>query len=88
MCWLVQQSERRLPLYHFDFYRLDESTDLEGIGMDEFLADPNAVSVIEWADRIPAVLQQAPVRIELTSSGETTRTIRMYSHGRKEHSRS
>lgn len=78
----------RIPLYHFDLYRLDESSDLEGIGIDEFLSDPTAVSVIEWADRIPAVLQQASIRIELTSLSETNRTIRMYSsHGRKEHSR-
>ncbi len=77
----------RIPLYHFDLYRLDESRDVEGIGMDEFLSDPTAISVIEWADRIPAVLQQASVRIELTSSGETGRTIRVYSHGCKEHSR-
>ncbi len=77
----------KVPLYHFDLYRLDESSDLEGIGMNEFLSDPSAVSVIEWADRIPSVLQQAPIRIELASTSETSRTIRMYSHGRKEHSR-
>ncbi|MBI3999109.1 MAG: tRNA (adenosine(37)-N6)-threonylcarbamoyltransferase complex ATPase subunit type 1 TsaE, partial [Candidatus Omnitrophica bacterium] len=70
----------RAPLYHFDLYRLDESSDLEEIGMDEFLSDPNAISVVEWADRIPAVFNQAPVRIELTSLSETDRIIRMYSH--------
>ena len=78
----------KIPLYHFDLYRLDKSSDLEGIGVDEFLSDPTAISVIEWADRIPTILQQAPVRIELTSSSETNRTIRMYSHGHKKHSRS
>lgn len=77
----------RIPFYHFDFYRLDESSDLEGIGMDEFLSDPNAISVVEWADRIPVVLREASIRIELASSGETNRIIRMYSHERKHSSR-
>ena len=67
--------EGRIPLYHFDLFRLDESSDLEGIGIVEFLADPNAVSVIEWADRVPSVLEQAHLTIQLTRNGESDRTI-------------
>ena len=72
----------RIPLHHFDLYRLDESSDLEGIGMDEFLTDPNVVSVVEWADRVPSVLKQAHVQVKLTRSGETDRTIEVYSHAK------
>ena len=69
----------RLPLYHFDLYRLDKQVDAETIGMDEYLDDPNAISVVEWADRIPVILKQARVRIELVmAKGTTERIINMY----------
>ena len=45
----------RLPLFHFDFYRLRERAELEEIGFDDYLAD-DAITVIEWADRFPQVL--------------------------------
>jgi len=45
----------RLPLYHFDCYRLDEPGELLGIGMDEYL-DGRGVVVMEWADKFPELL--------------------------------
>lgn len=68
----------RIPLYHFDLYRLEHISDLEAIGADEFLSDPEAVSVVEWADRIPSVLKRADLHIELNRTGENGRTIRIH----------
>jgi len=65
----------RVPLYHFDFYRLEEVKDLEEIGLREFLSDPQAVSVAEWADRVPEIVRDADVRIDMSITGETTREI-------------
>ena len=67
----------RIPLYHFDLYRLDESSNVEDIGLEEFMNDPNAISVIEWADRIPKISKQADIVIQLSKHGETERIIRM-----------
>ncbi|MBE7066051.1 MAG: tRNA (adenosine(37)-N6)-threonylcarbamoyltransferase complex ATPase subunit type 1 TsaE [Ruminococcaceae bacterium] len=39
-------------LLHFDLYRLESFDDLENIGFDEYM-DQNAVSVIEWSEKIP-----------------------------------
>ncbi|HLD56197.1 MAG TPA: tRNA (adenosine(37)-N6)-threonylcarbamoyltransferase complex ATPase subunit type 1 TsaE [Candidatus Omnitrophota bacterium] len=72
----------RIPLHHFDLYRLDQKSDLEGIGLEEFLADPKAVSVIEWADRIPEVSKQADLVVKLASKGKDKREIKLYSHER------
>ncbi|OGW84619.1 MAG: tRNA (adenosine(37)-N6)-threonylcarbamoyltransferase complex ATPase subunit type 1 TsaE [Omnitrophica bacterium RIFCSPHIGHO2_02_FULL_46_11] len=72
----------RIPLYHFDLYRFHESTNIEDIGLDEFIDDPNAISVVEWADRIPRISKQADIVIELSKRGETGRTIRMKERGR------
>lgn len=42
-------------LRHIDLYRLTDSTvDLERIGLQELVADKAAITVIEWADRMPA----------------------------------
>lgn len=71
----------RIPLYHFDLYRLEGEGDFEGIGLDEYLSDRKAVSVIEWADRAPKLLSGCDVRIELVRLGESHRQIRMSRSG-------
>ena len=72
----------RIPLYHFDLYRLDRESDLEAIGIEEFLSEPNVVSVIEWADRIPSVVKRSDVTIKLLSKGEHNRMIQITFRGR------
>ena len=70
----------RIPLYHFDLYRLERNSDLEAIGMDEFLDDPDAVSVIEWAERISSVPGRSDVQIKLIRKSENQRIIRIHPH--------
>ncbi len=57
--------EGRLPLYHFDVYRIEDADELEDIGFDEFLFG-EGVCLIEWADLIEDVLPEGcrMVRIE------------------------
>lgn len=45
----------RLPIYHFDFYRLTDPSELADIGLDEYFFG-NGVTVVEWADRFPQSL--------------------------------
>ena len=45
----------RLPLFHFDFYRLEDETEALKIGLEEYL-DGEGVCVIEWAEKFPALL--------------------------------
>ncbi|MEP6698753.1 MAG: tRNA (adenosine(37)-N6)-threonylcarbamoyltransferase complex ATPase subunit type 1 TsaE [Verrucomicrobiota bacterium] len=45
----------RLPIYHFDFYRLDQREAVLRLGFDDY-ADGDGVCVIEWADRFPEVI--------------------------------
>lgn len=73
----------RVPLYHFDLYRLDQSSDLTELGMDEYLGDSEAVSFIEWADRIPEVMTQADFEIRFSRPGEKIRTIEILAHEKK-----
>jgi tRNA threonylcarbamoyladenosine biosynthesis protein TsaE len=45
----------RLPLYHVDWYRLDNAAELAAIGFDDCLTGDGVVAV-EWADKFPEVL--------------------------------
>ena len=45
----------RLPVYHFDFYRLEDEDEALKIGLDEYL-EGDGVCLIEWGDKFPALL--------------------------------
>lgn len=47
--------EGRIPLYHFDVYRIEDPEEMEEIGFDEYIYG-NGVSLIEWANRIEETL--------------------------------
>lgn len=53
----------RLPLYHFDLYRLSRVEDLEDLGYDE-IAEGEGVTLVEWADRL-TTLPSASLRVTL-----------------------
>jgi tRNA threonylcarbamoyladenosine biosynthesis protein TsaE len=72
---LVHEYRRgRLPLFHFDFYRLKERSEVDEIGFDEYLEE-GGITVIEWADRFPQVLPTRTRWLRLETSGETQRVI-------------
>jgi tRNA threonylcarbamoyladenosine biosynthesis protein TsaE len=60
-----EYSGGRLPLYHFDCYRLETPEELLGIGLDEYM-DGRAVLAIEWADKFPALLPAAARWVRFT----------------------
>jgi tRNA threonylcarbamoyladenosine biosynthesis protein TsaE len=65
----------RLPIFHFDFYRLNQLAEIVEIGFDDYL-DDGGIAVIEWADRFPQVLPERTrwLRIEAPSASERTIT--------------
>ena len=52
---VAEHHSGRMPLYHFDVYRLDSGKDMIDIGCDEYF-DGGGVSVIEWADKVAEIL--------------------------------
>jgi tRNA threonylcarbamoyladenosine biosynthesis protein TsaE len=48
---LNQYDGGRLPLFHLDLYRLNSPQQVIGAGLDPYLADPDGVTVVEWAER-------------------------------------
>jgi len=50
-----EYAKARLPVFHFDFYRMEREGDLLNIGWDEYLDEPGVV-IVEWADLFPGLL--------------------------------
>ena len=67
--------EGKIPIYHFDLYRLEKRKELEAIGFEEFLSDRTAVSLIEWADRAGSRIPKNAVWVEIKITGPATRKI-------------
>lgn len=70
----------KLPLFHFDFYRMDDAEEVLGIGWDEYL-DEAGVIVVEWPNKFPELLPQNTIwlEFEVLSGGESekgSRTVR------------
>ena len=70
----------RLPLYHFDVYRIDDPEEMWEVGLQEYLGG-NGVCLIEWSERIEEFLPEDTVRITIErdpAKGDDHRAITIY----------
>lgn len=63
----------RLPLFHFDMYRLASSDDLWDIGWEDYL-DRGGVCAVEWSENVQDAMENA-VTVTIEKLGENTRRI-------------
>ena len=63
----------RLPLFHFDMYRLRSSDDLWSIGWDDYL-DRGGIYAVEWSENVADAMEDA-IYITIEKTGEDTRRI-------------
>lgn len=63
----------RLPLFHFDMYRLASSDDLWDIGWEDYL-DREGVCAVEWSENVQDAMEDA-VTVTIEKLGESTRRI-------------
>ncbi|MBA6243183.1 MULTISPECIES: tRNA (adenosine(37)-N6)-threonylcarbamoyltransferase complex ATPase subunit type 1 TsaE [Psychrobacter] len=65
----IQKSDGSIkPVYHADLYRLQDPEELSFIGFDEYLDEPNALVIIEWASRADSYLPPPTLFIDMTQS--------------------
>lgn len=69
----------RLPLHHVDLYRIDRSSELREIGLDDLFRGGGVVAV-EWCDRFP-VLPDDHLRVILAVTGEHSRALEVDGRG-------
>jgi tRNA threonylcarbamoyladenosine biosynthesis protein TsaE len=56
---------KKFKINHFDFYRIGDSSDINGIGFEEALEDSDSVTIIEWADRVTKLLPKERIEIKI-----------------------
>lgn len=64
----------RLPVFHLDFYRLENPDELLAIGWDEIL-DADGIVIAEWADKFPELLPEGTVWLEFSITGDGSREV-------------
>ena len=57
---------KKTRLVHLDLYRLENESDLEGIGLWELAELPDALVMVEWGDRFASVMERADAEISMT----------------------
>lgn len=62
---IVNEYSAKIPLFHFDAYRIADSEEMFEIGFEEYI-EGNGVVVIEWADLIKDVLPKEYIRVDIT----------------------
>ena len=63
-----------IPLYHFDWYRLNSAEELYEMGMDEYLGG-DGIAVVEWPSQCPEAIPNDYLEVKIAPLDETTREI-------------
>jgi len=78
---LVNQYRGRVPVFHVDTYRLGNEAEMVALGYEEYF-DPNGVTIIEWADKVRALLPEKCIIVEFQVVGVDSREIELKLVGR------
>lgn len=83
----VEHRGNDVSFSHLDAYRLKTDEELEGIGFQELLADPNRLVAVEWASRIESALPSERIDIRLDHRGEDLRGFTIFDRRQDESAR-
>jgi tRNA threonylcarbamoyladenosine biosynthesis protein TsaE len=79
---LIQEYDARLPIYHFDAYRLRGPEEFIDLGAHEYF-ESSGVCLVEWADRVEACLPSEHLRVVIEITGETSRRLTWEARGER-----
>lgn len=83
---LVREHRGRIPLYHADLFRLEGMPEAATVGLEEYY-EADGVTVIEWANKIPAVLPEEFLEVRFEVVDPETRRLALLPHGARYESR-
>jgi len=70
----VTQYQARLTLYHIDLYRLEDGSEAQDLGLDEYLSS-DGLCTVEWADRSPWLFTRDSLNISIEHIDENGRRM-------------
>ena len=79
---LIQEYPARLPIYHFDAYRLTGSREFADLGANEYF-EGDGVCIVEWADKVEATLPTEQLRIAIEVVDEHRRRFALTATGER-----
>lgn len=71
---IVNEYQGRIPLFHFDMYRLPDADALFDIGWEDYL-DRGGVCAVEWSENVADALERDTVRVDIRRGGEESRRV-------------
>jgi tRNA threonylcarbamoyladenosine biosynthesis protein TsaE len=77
---IINEYPARIPLFHFDLYRLPDGRELIELGWEDYL-ERGGVIAIEWAERMRDLLPADHLRVTMEVTGEKTRRITLHGRG-------
>ena len=79
---LIQEYAARLPIYHFDVYRLKKLSEFEDLGALEYFAG-NGVCLVEWANKVTPLLPPEHLQVSFDLVSPSSRQLTFTAHGKR-----
>jgi tRNA threonylcarbamoyladenosine biosynthesis protein TsaE len=77
---IMNYYQGKLPIYHFDFYRLENPKEIMSVDFDEYFYG-DGISVIEWPERLGAAMPPEYFAVKLEHKGESERLMSLFASG-------
>lgn len=71
---IMHEYPGRLPMYHMDFYRLQDAGEVEDLGFEEYFY-LNGLSVIEWSNRALEILPDDRIILTIVQNDDLSRSV-------------
>jgi tRNA threonylcarbamoyladenosine biosynthesis protein TsaE len=79
---LIHEYSARLPIFHFDAYRLGSEREFYELGVQEYF-EGAGVCLVEWADKVAGLLPAEHLRIDMAVTGEHSRRPHLAARGKQ-----
>jgi tRNA threonylcarbamoyladenosine biosynthesis protein TsaE len=66
----------RLPVYHFDFFRLGSESEATALALDDYFFS-DGVCIVEWPNRFPGLIPDTAKRVKIENVDATRRSIQL-----------
>jgi len=71
---IVNEYPGKIPLFHFDMYRLENESELFDIGWDDY-QDRGGICVVEWSEKVPGAFHADTITVRLENLGNDIRRL-------------
>ncbi|MCY3743368.1 MAG: tRNA (adenosine(37)-N6)-threonylcarbamoyltransferase complex ATPase subunit type 1 TsaE [Candidatus Poribacteria bacterium] len=68
---LINEYHGKVPIYHIDLYRLENSEEIAELGLSEYV-EGDGICIVEWAERMAEVLPDTCIKIHITLADANT----------------